>query len=117
MKNGFAQIIGKQVAAVVVTENSGAPRNQVFLVFADGSRLEVRGESFSCRAGQDEAGEALRELEGSGAKVHKVFGNVALTLPRVAAPKAPESLEATMERDLAAWRVAKAAIATARQGE
>jgi hypothetical protein len=54
MKDGLKEIIGRQIASVVVAHSEkGSPRHQVFLVFTDGSNFELWGDSFSCCGGVD----------------------------------------------------------------
>ncbi len=44
MKNGIARAAGKTIAAVVTANDPRSAAQQVFLVFTDGTRLELRGE-------------------------------------------------------------------------
>ena len=114
MKQGLAQLVGKQIAAVVFAENAGGPRQQVFLAFSDGTSFEFSGEKSSCNARLDRAAAIAASLEDSGATVRKVFGDVAATMPAREAATESTTLEALLDRDLGAWRLAKAAIARAR---
>ena len=119
MKDGLKQILGKRIAGVVVADGNSAPRQQVFLVFSDGTRFEFHGELFTCGGGLDDAAGIPEYVESCGGKVRKVYGD---SLPRrrvqpVAAGDAQEeeSLEALLRRDLGAWTEAKAAIERARR--
>lgn len=63
MKSGISEIVGKTIKGVVVnTRNRNTPREQVFLIFDDGTYFEFYGKEFSCAGGVDKggAGEALR---------------------------------------------------------
>ena len=63
MKSGVSEIIGKTIKGVVVsTRNKNTPREQVFLVFDDGTYFEFYGKEFTCASGLDKGGvgEALR---------------------------------------------------------
>ena len=69
MKDGLKDIIGRQVAAVVVARSDkGSPRNQVFLVFTDGSNFEFWGDSFTCCGGVDRTRDIARYIK-SGAEM------------------------------------------------
>ncbi len=57
MKDGFKQIIGKKIAKVLVAVNPRDPRNQMFLVFTDGTSFEIYGNEFNCAGGLDSGGE------------------------------------------------------------
>ena len=122
MKNGLKDTIGKQIAAVVVAESGRAPKQQVFLVFTDGTSFELYGESFSCCRGLDRAGGIEEYVESGGGKIARVYGDVRALAP---ADKAkvlavhddtlpPSMLEKLLMQDLDAWREAKAAIAKAK---
>ena len=65
MKDGLKYLVGKRIAAVVVARSKRPPRDQVFLVFADGTRFELYGENFTCCAGLDPA-EGIEEYVKSG---------------------------------------------------
>ena len=121
MKNGLKGIIGKQIAAVVVASGR-APRQQVFLVFADGTRFEFWGENFSCCSGLDPAAGIEPYVESGAGKIEKVYGDVRALAPADKAkvlalhddtPR-PEALENVLRRDLDAWREASAAIERAK---
>ena len=118
MKDGFKDIIGKRIVAVVVARNGhGHPHDQVFLVFPDGKRFEIYGENFTCCGGVDRADGIAEYVESGGGKVVRVYGDAAALEParvRVAAGE-DESLESLMTRDLDAWIAAKAAMAKARR--
>ena len=125
MQHGLKEIVGKQIAAVVVAESKSQPRNQVFLVFADGSNFELYGENFTCCAGLDRTRDIERYIELGKGRITRVYGDAARLEPERATlstgPEAtpyhvaaPETLEGLMTRDLNAWIEAKAAIARAR---
>ena len=128
MKNGFKDIIGKRIAAVVVAKGGNQDTtHQVFLVFHDGSRFEIYGQNFSCCAGVDRANGIAEYVENGGGKVTHVYGEAAMLEPARAAlstghavlpsdrTEAPESLEGLLTRDLNAWIEAKAAVERARR--
>ena len=117
MKNGFKDIIGKQIAAVVVAKSDRrAPRHQVFLVFPDGNRFEIYGENFSYCSGLDKAAGIAEYVESGGGEVVRVYGDASVLEPARARVPAggDESLEGLLTRDLNAWIEAKAAIARAK---
>jgi hypothetical protein len=122
MKNGLKEIVGKQIASVVVASSDGGPKRQVFLVFTDGTRFELYGENFSCCSGLDRAEGIERYVESGGGKIERVYGDVRALAPadkaRVLAvhddTPAPTTLEKVLRRDLDAWREANEAIAKAR---
>ena len=125
MKDGLKEIVGKQIAAVVVATSDGPPRNQVFLVFADGSNFEFYGENFTCCGGLDRTRHIERYIESGRGQITSVYGDTvrleperaSLSTGREASPyhvAAPETLEGLMTRDLNAWIEAKAAIARAK---
>jgi hypothetical protein len=120
MKNGFKDIIGKKIAAVVIAKSCHrSPRQQVFLVFPDGTRFEIYGENFSCAAGLDRADGIADYVESGGGEVVWVYGDASALEPAraaVAAGQPDGSLEALLQRDLNAWIEAKAAVARARGG-
>ena len=54
MKDGIRYIIGKTIASVAVVENrTSPPRNQIFLIFKDGTSFEIYGNQFTCCSGID----------------------------------------------------------------
>lgn len=75
MKSGIAGIVGRAISRVVVAQNSVAPKQQVFILFTDGTYFEFWGESFSCNAAIDFGCEAevLRYIKNCGAEVTHVF--------------------------------------------
>ena len=112
MKAGLGQLIGKRIAAVVVAENGGRdPRQQVFLVFPDGRCFEFHGREFTCNAGLDAAEGIEQHVEKAGGRIVRVHGDAECV---AAAPRAGEPVGTLMARDLAAWQLAKAAIAKAK---
>jgi hypothetical protein len=118
MKEGLKHIIGKEISAVVVAGGEGVPKQQVFLVFADGTRFEFHGESFSCCGGPDRAEGIEGYVESGGGRVMRVYGDVRVTAVAAATASAGaaevEPLEGKLFRDLAAWQEAKGVIARAR---
>jgi hypothetical protein len=118
MKDGLKQIVGKQVAAVVVASSPDAPAQQVFLVFPDGSSFEFHGREFTCNAGLDPAERIESYVESRGGRITRVYGDVRVTAPAPATvaggPPDGDSLEGRLFRDLAAWQEAKGVIAKAR---
>ena len=63
MKDGLAHIVGKRIAGVVVAQSPRGPRQQVFLVFEDGTRLEFWGETFVLLGiGRGGGNPAVREI-------------------------------------------------------
>ena len=124
MKAGLKDIVGKEIAAVVVAKVEHDGRQQVFLLFSDGSRFEFYGRDFSCCSGLDEADRVLKYVENCGGKVERVYGAlgardrgpaVLIGPQQPFYDSSPESLAALMQRDLDAWLLAKAAIARARK--
>lgn len=123
MKDGLKEIIGKQIATVVVARNDRGARVQVFLVFSDGSNFEFYGDDFTCCAGLDRTADIERYVESANGRIVKVFGDVAALKPPVVLSTggegvpypAQEPLEALLRRDLDAWIAAKAAVEKARR--
>jgi hypothetical protein len=120
MKNGFKDIIGKRIAAVVVAKSDRRdPRQQVFLVFPDGNRFEIWGENFSCCSGLDKADGIADYVEDGGGKVVNVYGDASVLEPfrrqRAPASEPESSIEVLLRRDLDAWLEAKAAVEKARR--
>ena len=126
MKDGLKYLIGKRIAGVVVATSKRAPEQQVFLIFPDGSCFEFYGKSFSCCSGLDKAAAISRYVESNKGEVESVYDEALGADPEpapmstgrekaqyVVAP--PETLTGRMKRDLAAWRLAKAAIAKAKK--
>ena len=127
MKNGLQQIVGKDIVAVVVAESHRSPRNQVFLIFADGTRFELWGDHFSCCSGLDSVEGLERYVESGKGRIVQVYGDPFESVDSSAPPmtgrewapyhvQAPETLEGLMTRDLDAWMEAKAALEKARRG-
>jgi len=73
MKPGIKNIIGKTISGIVVANNMANPKQQMFLIFSDGTYLEFYGEGFSCAGGLDFGGaaEASQYAEGMGARITK----------------------------------------------
>ncbi len=75
MRTFIDQIVGKQIANVVVTESSRRPREQVYLVFTDGTHFELFGEDISC-ASHIEVGDVddvVELMKGHGREKIKVY--------------------------------------------
>jgi hypothetical protein len=53
MRTYIEKIVGKQIANVIVTKSSRRPREQVYLIFSDGTYFELFGEDISCASGID----------------------------------------------------------------
>ena len=127
MKGGLKHIIGKQIAGVLVAASERSPREQVFLVFADGSSFEFWGDDFNCGAGLDRSDGIWRYVTSGKGEIVRAYGRPGdsarsgrppLTTGRERPPyqvTAPETLEGLMTRDLEAWRQAKAVITKARK--
>ena len=120
MKNGLRYVVDKRIAGVVVCESPRPPRQQVFLLFTDGTSFEMYGESFTCCSGLDDVAHIEGYVESNHGRMVAVYGQ---SPPRSQAigPDAPpdhgcsqETLEARMTRDLAAWDEAKAVIRKAK---
>lgn len=76
MKSGIGDIVGKTISDVVVASNEKRPKQQVFLVFSDGTFFEIYGESFSCAADLDRGGleDALEyAVKAMRGKIDKVY--------------------------------------------
>ena len=78
MKEGVREIPGKTISAVVVGSSDRHPKNQVILVFDDGTSLEFYGEEFTCAGGVYDRGldaaVAYVEKMGDLAAVYTVDG-------------------------------------------
>ena len=103
MKDGLKHLVGKRISGVVTARSQRSPREQVFLVFTDGSRFELYGDNFTCCSGLDDAEGIERYVKSGGGEVAQVHG------------KTPETLADLMRRDLAAWFETKALIARAKR--
>ena len=122
MKDGLKEIIGRQIAAVVVaSSDKRSPRNQVFLVFSDGSNFEFWGDTFSCCGSVNRTRDIERYIASGGGKITAVYTDPAQErlpkqpmstgpTPAVYHVPAGHDLENLMTKDLAAWRLAKQAI-------
>ena len=117
MKPGLRDLIGKRIAAVVVAENKGRdPREQVFLVFPDGTSFEFHGREFTCNAGLDPADRIEGYVEGAGGRIVRVYGDAGSLAATPPMRSNGDSVGTLMARDLVAWQLAKAAIARAKGG-
>ncbi|HEX6634466.1 MAG TPA: hypothetical protein VF038_10890 [Usitatibacter sp.] len=74
MNPGLAQIVGRRICGVVVAESPRAPRQQVFLVFDDGTRFEFWGEWFSCCSGVTKADGLAEYVEMVGGTIVRIHG-------------------------------------------
>lgn len=74
MKGGLSKILGKTISGVVVAENHRNPKQQVFIVFSNGTYLEIYGDEFTCANGLDSGGveEAVAYAEGMDASIDYV---------------------------------------------
>ena len=117
MKTGLKDVIGKEVAAVVVAEAGQDPRQQVFFVFRDGTCFEFYGRDFTCCEGLDPAERIERYVESGGSRIVRVYGDAMAVSspppPRVRPGRESQSVEELLTRDLAAWRLTKDVIAKA----
>jgi hypothetical protein len=75
MKDGVADIIGKTIINVVVAANSTAPKQQVFIVFSDGTYFEFYGEKFTCTSCVDrgDLAAAIEYTSAMNAKITAVY--------------------------------------------
>ena len=124
MKDGFKEILGRRIAAVVVAHNARTyPHDQVFLVFDDGKRFELYGEAFTCCSGVDR-GEGIDEyVNDAGGEIVRVYldttarrpppGTGPDAAPYVVSPAT--DLETRLRLEVAAWEAARAAIDRARR--
>lgn len=77
MRDSVRQIIGKTVTSIVVAESDSTPRNQLFLVFDDGTSFEFWGEHCQCASGLDGDGvkEILAYIKRSNGEVITVYSD------------------------------------------
>ena len=75
MKDGIRETLGKRIVGVVSASNRREPKNQLFLLFDDGTFFEIWGESFSGSGGVAPGGlpEIFQMLEMSGARITQRF--------------------------------------------
>jgi hypothetical protein len=88
MKDGLKHIIGRQIAAVIVAKSDKrSPRNQVFLVFTDGSNFELYGDAFTCCGDVDRTRDIARYIASGGGQVVRVYTDPAqdVTFRRIGA--------------------------------
>jgi hypothetical protein len=129
MKEGWKQIVGKTVEAVVVGKSTKAPCRQVFLRFTDGTSLEIYGDSFTCANG------VLRRADPEAAIDPRYGEVVAICFKGDHMPKRSagplildgdndpeyyiraqaETEVISSELELAAWKAAQAVLAKARR--
>jgi hypothetical protein len=81
MKDGVAHIVGKRIAGVVVARSPRGPKQQVFLVFDDGTRFEFWGENFSCCSGLDKAHGLVDYVEMAGGRIVRMYGDLVNRAP------------------------------------
>lgn len=112
MKDGLKYLVGKRIAGVVVASSKRSPQNQVFLVFTDGTRFEFYGADFSCCSGLDDARGIKDTIASNRGEIERVYHERRGRKEHALA--SPESVTGQMERDLAAWRMAKETIAKAK---
>lgn len=126
MKDGLKYIVGKEIAAVIVASSkTKQPRNQVFLLFNDGTRFELYGDSFTCCGGLDKSeglGGYIRSGGGEVIAVHRerygrqgtlVFSTLDPPAAYVVnAPASPSRLSYIAQR---VWRAAGVMIDRARR--
>ena len=123
MKDGLKYIIGKRIAGVVVAASNRDPRNQVFLVFDDGTRFEFWGPNFSCCSGLDKAADLVAYLESGNGEIRALYGDIrqiSATEPGRAAVAASnartgECLQKRVQRVFGALRQARELIERAKQ--
>ena len=114
MKDGLKHIVGKEIAAVVVAKADRAPHQQVFLVFADGTRFEFWGDDFNCTAGLDHARDIERCVRAANTRVYGVPRMRVVcacsirTGPHTAPQNEPEGVMTLTSRRIARTAVAKA---------
>jgi len=75
MKDGIGDIIGKTISDVVVANKNGEPRQEVFLVFSDGTYFEFWGNSFTGAGGVRNGGlvEVSSYVKHMGASITDVI--------------------------------------------
>ena len=126
MKDGLKCIVGKEIAAVVVAASKARPpRNQVFLLFSDGTRFELYGDAFTCCGGLDKSEGLAGYIRSGGGEVVAVhrepYGRQATLVfsapdprPSLVAkpPAAPTRVAYIAQR---AWRLAGRMIERARK--
>lgn len=116
MKDGLKYLIGKRIAGVVVAASERhSPKQQVFLVFTDGTRFEFWGENFSCCSGLDRAFGIADYIKSGGGEIRAVYKDVvkATGQPKKKGPLPPNPPHfATAE--IAAWHEAAKAIHAAK---
>ena len=102
---------------MVVATSKRSPRNQVFLVFSDGTRFEFWGDNFSCCGGLDDGKTIQRYVDSNHGEIVRVYDEAPISTRDEAAQNvlaSPDTLMERMKQDLEAWELAKAVIATAK---
>jgi hypothetical protein len=74
--DGLKYIIGKRIAGVVVAASDHDPRKQVFLIFDDGTRFELRGTNLSCRSSLDKTAGLVDYLKSSEGEMSAFYGDL-----------------------------------------
>jgi len=79
MKSGVAEIVGRQVAGIIVATNKRSPEQQLFLTFSDGTYFEIWGSNFNCSGGVDQKGPqaAINYITQNGGTITAAYGNAA----------------------------------------
>ena len=116
LKTGLKDVIGKEVAAVVVAESgAGSAAAGVFL-YPGRHLLEFYGRDSPAVPALIRAERIERYVESGGGRIGAGrMGDAMAVRRRLGAERSPGpgSVEQLMARDLVAWRVAKEAIAKA----
>lgn len=75
MKDGLKDILGKRIAGVIAAQHENEPRRQLFLIFSDGTSLELYGEYFNCGSGLDKwkGSESIRRSLRAGSKITDAY--------------------------------------------
>jgi hypothetical protein len=91
MKDGLKDIIGRQIAAVIVAKSDGrhSPGNQVFLVFTDGANFEFWGEKFTCCGGIDRTRDIERYVKSGRGEIVAVYTNPVTPAPPLSTQPTP----------------------------
>ena len=108
MKRGLKTVVGKQIVTVVVATSEREPRQQVYLVFSDGTSFEFFGPSLGCCRRLDTAANIEEYVESRSGTIERVYGDVEQLA------RNDESIEMALLADLQAWRQVKDVIDKAR---
>jgi hypothetical protein len=129
MKQGWKEIVGKTIEAIVVGKSAKAPYRQVFLRFTDGTSLEIYGDSFTCANGVDRRADPEAAIDLRHGEVVAIYLKGDKMPKRSMGPHIldgedereyyvraqAETLEITSGPELAAWETARLAIEKARR--